>query len=405
MLKLLTFSTLYPSAVMPSHGIFVETRLRHLIASGQAESRVIAPVPWFPLKGERFGEYGRFAATPARETRHGLDISHPRFVRLPKVGMSSAPYTLAWTFLRAARQLQASGYDFDLIDAHYFYPDGVAAVMVARALDKPVVITARGTDINLIPQHAFPRKLILRAAHQADAMITVCEALKDELVALGADPAKVTALRNGVDLSLFHPAGRDEARAALGLTTEAGTRRFTLASVGHLIERKGHERVIGALAELPDVDLLIAGTGPEEGALRRLAESLGVASRVRFLGAQPRLRQREVYVGVDALVLASSREGWANVLLEAMACGTPVAASNVWGTPEVVASPEAGELMPERTAAGVAEAVRRLRASPRDRAATRRYAERFSWDATTQGQLDLFHRILTARRSPELRHA
>lgn len=405
MLKLLTFSTLYPSAVMPSHGIFVETRLRHLIASGQAESRVIAPVPWFPLKGERFGEYGRFAATPARETRHGLDISHPRFVRLPKVGMSSAPYTLAWTFLRAARQLQASGYDFDLIDAHYFYPDGVAAVMVARALDKPVVITARGTDINLIPQHAFPRKLILRAAHQADAMITVCEALKDELVALGADPAKVTALRNGVDLSLFHPAGRDEARAALGLTTEAGTRRFTLASVGHLIERKGHERVIGALAELPDVDLLIAGTGPEEGALRRLAESLGVASRVRFLGALPQARLREVYVGVDALVLASSREGWANVLLEAMACGTPVAASNVWGTPEVVASPEAGELMPERTAAGVAEAVRRLRASPRDRAASRRYAERFSWDATTQGQLDLFHRILTARRSPELRHA
>ena len=405
MLKLLTFSTLYPSAVMPSHGIFVETRLRHLIASGQAESRVIAPVPWFPLQGERFGEYGKFAATPARESRHGLDITHPRFVRLPKVGMSSAPYTLAWTFLRAARQLQASGYDFDLIDAHYFYPDGVAAVMVARALDKPVVITARGTDINLIPQHAFPRKLILRAAHQADAMITVCEALKDELVALGADAAKVTALRNGVDLALFHPAGRDEARAALGLATEAGTPRFTLASVGHLIERKGHELVIGALAGLPDVDLLIAGTGPEEGALRRLAESLGVASRVRFLGALPQARLREVYVGVDALVLASSREGWANVLLEAMACGTPVAASKVWGTPEVVASPEAGELMPERTAAGVAEAVRRLRASPRDRAATRRYAERFSWDATTQGQLDLFHRILTARRSPELRHA
>ena len=401
MLKLLTFSTLYPSAVMPSHGIFVETRLRHLIASGQAESRVIAPVPWFPLKGDRFGEYGKFAATPARESRHGLDITHPRFVRLPKVGMSSAPYTLAWSFLRAARRLQATGYDFDLIDAHYFYPDGVAAVMVARALDKPVVITARGTDINLIPQHAFPRKLILRAAEQADAMITVCEALKDELVALGADPAKVTALRNGVDLTLFHPAGRDEARAALGLASG----RFTLASVGHLIERKGHELVIGALAELPDVDLLIAGTGPEEGALRRLAESLGVTSRVRFLGALPQARLREVYAGVDALVLASSREGWANVLLEAMACGTPVAASNVWGTPEVVASPEAGELMPERTASGVADAVRRLRASPRDRAATRRYAERFSWDATTQGQLDLFHRILTARRSPELRHA
>ncbi|WP_092947784.1 glycosyltransferase family 4 protein [Roseateles sp. YR242] len=400
-MKLLTFSTLYPSAVMPSHGIFVETRLRHLVASGQVESRVIAPVPWFPLKGERYGEYGKFAETPATEERHGLQVSHPRFVRLPKVGMSSAPYTLAWTALRGARALQRSGYDFDLIDAHYFYPDGVAAAMVARALNKPLVITARGTDINLIPAYSFPRKLILRAAAQADAMITVCAALKDELVQLGADAGKVTALRNGVDLNLFHPAGREEARSALGLREG----RFTLASVGHLIERKGHELVIGALAELPDVDLLIAGAGPEEGALRRLAESLGVAARVRFLGALPQARLREIYVGVDALVLASSREGWANVLLEAMACGTPVAASNVWGTPEVVASAEAGELMPSRTAAGVAEAVRRLRHLPRNRVATRRYAEQFSWDATTQGQLDLFQRVLAARGMPEFRHA
>lgn len=402
MLKLLTFSTLYPGETMPNHGIFVQTRLRYLIASGQVDSRVIAPVPWFPFKGERFGEYGRFAAMPARETRFGLDVAHPRFLRLPKIGMSSAPYTLAWTALRAARALQRAGEDFDLIDAHYFYPDGVAAAMVAKALGKPLVITARGTDINLIPQHAFPRRLILRAAAQADASITVCAALKDELVALGAEASKITVLRNGVDLALFHPGGRDEARASLALAPG----RFTLASVGHLIERKGHELVIGALPELPEVDLLIAGAGPEEGALRRLAERLGVADRVRFLGPLPQPRLREVYVGCDALVLASSREGWANVLLEAMACGTPVAASNVWGTPEVVATSEAGELMPERTASGVAVAVRRLREQPRDRSATRRYAEQFSWDATTQGQLELFHRVIAARRGvPELRHA
>ena len=401
MLKLLTFSTLFPSEQMPSHGIFVQTRLRHLLASGQVQARVIAPVPWFPLRGERFGEYGRFAATARHEQRLGLEIEHPRFIRLPKVGMSSAPYTLAWSFLRAARRLQAQGFDFDLIDAHYFYPDGVAAVLVARALGKPVVITARGTDINLIPQHAFPCRLILQAAERADAMITVCAALKDELVGLGAAADKITVLRNGVDLQLFHPGGRDEARAALGLAPG----RFTLASVGHLIERKGHELVISALASLPEVDLLIAGAGPEEGALRRLAERLGLGDRVRFLGALAQPRLREVYVGCDALVLASSREGWANVLLEAMACGTPVAASNVWGTPEVVARPEAGELMPERSAAGVAAAVSALRDRPRDRVATRRYAEQFSWDATTQGQLALFRRVLAARGKELLSHA
>ena len=82
---------------------------------------------------------------------------------------------LAWW---AARRLQASGFDFDLIDAHYFYPDGVAAVMIGRALGKPVTITARGTDINLIPNHALPRRLILQAADRCGHMITVCQALK-----------------------------------------------------------------------------------------------------------------------------------------------------------------------------------------------------------------------------------
>ena len=387
-MRLLTFSTLYPNAVTPQHGIFVETRLRHLLASGRVEARVVAPVPWFPSRHPAFGEYARHAAVPAAEERHGVQVTHPRFALLPKVGMSTAPYTLAWTALRSARRLIADGYDFDLIDAHYFYPDGVAAVMVGKALGKPVVVTARGTDVNLIPRHALPRRMILNAARDCAATVTVCQALKDELVALGAAADKITVLRNGVDLALFHPEERASARAAFGMT------RFTLASVGHLIERKGHELVIEALPALPDARLLIAGSGPEEARLRALAASLGVAGRVEFLGALPQQRLRTLYSGADALVLASSREGWANVLLEAMACGAPVVASNVWGTPEVVAAPEAGVLMAERSARGVADAVAALRGRLPERARTRRYAERFSWDDTTAGLLALFTTVL-----------
>jgi len=393
MIRLLTFSTLYPSAANPEHGIFVETRLRHLLASGAVQSRVIAPVPWFPFRDSRFGEYSRFAATPPREVQHGIDVMHPRFVRLPKIGMTSAPFTLAQGAIGAARQLIRSGYDFDLIDAHYFYPDGVAAVLLGKALRKPVVITARGTDINLIPRHALPRRMILAAARRCAGIITVCAALKDELIALGVDESSVVVLRNGVDLELF---GLEDIRAARGAF---GISRFALASVGHLIRRKGHDLVIGALTELPDVDAYIAGSGPEEGRLRSLARSLGVADRVHFLGALPQERLSTLYNAVDALVLASSREGWANVLLEAMACGTPVVASNVWGTPEVVAAPEAGVLMRERTAAGMVEAVHRLRAALPARTATRRYAEQFSWDETTHGQLELFAKILRTERS------
>jgi len=393
MMRVLTFSTLFPSSARPSHGIFVETRLRELLKSGQVASRVIAPVPWFPSTHPRWGDYARMAATPATEQRHGIDVRHPRYVVIPKVGMNLAPALLARAALPALRRLQAEGFDFDLIDAHYFYPDGVAAVALARALGKPVTITARGTDINLIPQHAGPRRQILDAVAGCSHMMTVCKALKDELVALGAPDDKVTVLRNGVDLQLFHPEDREAARQAHGM------QGFCLASVGHLIDRKGHHHVIAALPQLPEVSLYVAGSGPLEQELRELARSLGVAQRVFFLGNQPQSVLRTLYSAVDALVLASSREGWANVLLEAMACGAPVVASDVWGTPEVVAAPEAGVLMPELSAAGVVAGVQRLRAALPERAATRRYAEGFDWAPTTQGQLDIFARLLAGPRA------
>ena len=215
------------------------------------------------------------------------------------------------------------------------------------------MITARGTDLNLIPRYNLPRRMIQWAAGHAAGMITVCKALKDTLVDLGVAPQRIEVLRNGVDLELFRPGARPERRAELGL------RGRTLLSVGFLVPRKAHDLAIAALPMLPDTDLLIAGEGPEEASLKALAARLGVAERVRFLGALPQARLRDYYGAADALVLASSREGWANVLLESMACGTPVVASNVWGTPEVVAAPEAGVLMAERTPQALAQAVRR----------------------------------------------
>jgi glycosyltransferase involved in cell wall biosynthesis len=304
MIRTLLFSTLYPNSERPSHGIFVETRLRHLLASGELETRVIAPVPWFPLRHTMFGEYAKHAAVPRQEVRNGIHIDHPRYLLLPKIGMNSAPYTLVRTGLAAAKRLIASGYDFDLIDAHYFYPDGVAATLIGKALDKPVVITARGTDINLIPHYPKPREMILQATRDCDAMITVCAALKDEIVGLGGAAEKVTALRNGVDLQLFTPEDKPQARAAFGMPD-----KFVIASVGHLIERNGHHLVIEALAQIPDGELYLAGGGEEEGRLRALAEQLGVTQRVHFLGAMPQARLRTLYSAADGLVLASSREG------------------------------------------------------------------------------------------------
>lgn len=389
-MKLLTFSSLFPNSVKPGHGIFVETRLRYLLASGRASSRVVAPVPWFPFKHPRFGSYASFAKVALQEQRNGIDVSHPRYLVIPKVGMGLAPRMMANAAKPVIGRMIDEGYDFDLIDAHYFYPDGVAAAMLARHFNKPLVITARGSDISLIPHYPGPRKMILWAASQAKGIITVCNALRDELVQLGADSNKITPLRNGVDLERFQIINRDAARNRLGLG------RFTLIAVGHLVPVKGHTLILDAMRLMPDVELLIAGDGPERSNLEALAQTNGVTDRVRFLGAVPQTELRDYYGAADAMVLASSREGWANVLLESMACGTPVVASRVWGTPEVVAAPDAGRLMEERTPQGLADAVRALRETYPDRAATRRYAEGFSWDDTTEGQLKLFSRVLGA---------
>lgn len=391
-LQLLTFSGLYPNAARPNHGIFVENRLRHLVASGGASSFVVAPVPYFPSSSPIFRSWASHARAPDREERHGIAVLHPRYPVIPKIGMSAAPWLLYRAMLPFLRRLLASERKFDAIDAHYVYPDGVAAVWLGKKLRLPVVVTARGTDVNDIPRHAIPRRLIQGAIAGSEALIAVSAALKQAMIALGAPAEKVTVLRNGVDTEQFQPpADREAARAALGLT------RTTLLSVGHLIERKGHHLVIQALAKLPDTDLLIAGEGPERAHLTALVRERGLGERVRLLGARPHAEMAALYGAADLLVLASSREGWANVLLESMACGTPVVATNIWGNPEVVQRREAG-VIAERDPDALGAAVGDLLTDPPARAATRAYAEGFSWDATTAGQLALFRDVVSRSR-------
>lgn len=391
-IKTLVVSTLFPSSVRPVFGIFVETRLRELLKSGKVQSRVIAPVPWFPLTNRRFGEYAEYASTPLEEVRHGIAVSHPRYFLPPKVGMNLAPHTLASSILAKAREIQRSGFDFDLIDAHYYYPDGVAAGIVARKLKKPYVVTARGTDLNLIPEYPRPRRLILETAHHAAASIGVCKALMNRLAELGADPAKLNVMRNGVDLERFHPVDQRSARELLNLGDER-----ILLSVGHLVERKGHHLAIEALTSLPqDFILVIAGSGPDLGSLKALAEAKGLTPRVRFVGQVANEQLKYLYSAADALVLCSSREGWANVLLESMACGTPAVATNIWGTPEVINTPSAGRLMHARTSAALVESLNDLFSDPPSRRLVRQHAECFGWDATSQAQVNLFREIANA---------
>jgi glycosyltransferase involved in cell wall biosynthesis len=389
-MKTVTFSTLYPNLVQPRNGIFIEQRLRHLLKTGAVESHVVAPVPWFPWPQPVFGHYGDFARVPYYEERHGIPVYHPRYPLLPKVGLSSAPLMMATAVKPVLEGMIERGFDFDLIDAHYVYPDGVAAVILGQHFGKPVVMSVLGDDVISYPEFLIPRRLLLWAVDHALGITSVCAALKDRLVDLGAPEERVRVVLHGVDLELFQPVDRDAVRRRLGL---AGT---VLLSVGHAIERKGHHLAIEALRNLPELTLMIAGDGPYEETLRTLAATFGVEDRVRFLGHIEQEDLKDYYGAADALVLASSREGIANVLLEAMACGTPVIATAVWGTPEAVTCSEAGVLMKERTAVALVEAARRLFESYPDRAATRLHAASFSWERTSRDHLEVLRGALAA---------
>ena len=122
-ISILTVSTLFPNSLQPSHGIFVETRLRRLVSDGKVRAHVLAPVTWAPPVLSRFR---KLRQVPDRELRNGLTLEHPRYLVIPKIGMNLAPHTLYRAMRRRLRQLQDAGFRPDLIDAHYFYPDGGA---------------------------------------------------------------------------------------------------------------------------------------------------------------------------------------------------------------------------------------------------------------------------------------
>lgn len=387
-MRTITFSTLYPNGIAPRHGIFIEQRLRHLVSTGEVETRVVAPVPWFPFTHPVFGRYSAFARVPASEERHGLEIRHPHYPLLPKVGLSTAPLLMAAASRPVLQEMIDQGFDFDVIDSHYLYPDGVAAILLGQWFGKPVTMTALGDDVITYPRYRIPRRLLLWGLRHAGGVSSVCQALKDKLIEWGASGDEVRVIVHGVDLDLFQPVDRDLVRRRLGLH---GT---VLLTVGHLTARKGHHLAIQALPELPGVTLLVVGDGWYAEGLRELAASSGVADRVRFLGHVDQEDLKDYYCAADALVLASSREGMANVLLESMACGTPVIATAVWGTPEAVNVPEAGVLMQERSAGALVEAARKLFAAWPDREATRRHAATFRWERTSAEHLEVLRGAL-----------
>lgn len=377
-MKVLVLTSLYPNSAQPNLGVFVENRTRRLAAAGIAV-RVVAPVfvPVWPLT--RMARF-RKALPAEQEQQHGLTVYHPHVPQIPGLWARN-PGAMTGTCLPLLREIRRE-FAFDVIDAHFFYPDGVAAARLSQLLHIPCVITSRGSDVTDWPKRPAARTMILEAAATAKALAAVSASLADEMRALGMDPKKITILRNGVDLDHFKPMDRESARAKYGVYGKC------VLSVAALVPLKSHHVTIEAVAALPDVTLLIAGQGPEQQNLQSLIDRLGVQSRIKLLGPVPHADLTSLYNAADIFVLSSTREGLPNVVLEAIACGTPVVVTPVGGSVEVIDDPRAGTSYPVGDAAALRVALQAYFDHPPSREAVRASAERFSWAATTTAQIE-----------------
>jgi len=389
-LRVLSLSTLYPHDLAPGFGVFVDRQMQAVAARGDVDLTLVSPLglPPFPLS--LHPRYRALRDLPEQEQCGKVRVLRPRFTLLPAIGARFNAGAITRAVLPLARELHARQ-PFDLIDAQFFHPDGLAAVRIAEALNLPVSIKARGADIHHWGRHKGTAAQVLAAGQRATGLLAVAEGLANDMVALGLPHEKIGIHRTGLDADLFRRYNRRMCRNQLGLPCNARV----LATVGALIPRKGQRFAIEALAELPDAILLLAGRGEDEAMLRSLAERLGVADRVRFLGAVPHGELPIVLNAADIFVLPSASEGLANAWVEALACGTPVITTPIPGAQELLTNPAWGRMVP-REGPAIAAAVRDILSAPPAPETVQAAVAGMSWQANAAALVAHWRRLVAA---------
>lgn len=306
---------------------------------------------------------------------------------------------MALGIIREAARLHAR-YRFDLVDGHFIFPDGMAAALSAQVLKIPVVLSARGSDIHQFSTFRTIRPQIVHTLRRADRIISVCAALKDSMGRLGISAGEIDVIPNGIDANRFAVLDRFEARERLGIPKE----NKLILAVGSLVPVKRHDRLIRALPMVlkrhPKARVYVVGEGPERNALQAEVVSIGLSEQVKLVGHRPNIELWHWHNAADTFCLASSREGWANVIMESLACGTPVVATNVFGAPEIVTHSHVGTLVDQTTesiASGLIAALDRKW----DRVAIRKHVEGRSWDVVAREVEAVFQQVLDGRKRQE----
>lgn len=411
--RLIVFSSLFPSQATPTSGTFIRERMFKV--AEHIPIVVVSPQPWSPFDGiVRLFRTSFRPVMPRFENLDGIDIYRPRWLSIPGIGKRFDGWLMwrgsEWLVRKLHEQFGAT-----LIDAHFLYPDGWAASRIAARLGLACTITLRGSkDEWLIGTNR--ERFLVEAMHRATKLFSVSESLKRNVAErLGIAGDKVTVVGNGVDTKKFLRIPQSEARRRLGIPLDAKV----VLGVGGLVPRKGFHRVIPLIGELrerhPNLLYLVVGGGATQANMLRdlktLAERHGVGKAVRFCGPKRPEELSTYYSAADVFALATEHEGWANVFLEAMACGLPVISTRVGGNAEVVLEPTTGELVDWWDPSGFADALERALSHDWDHSAIIEYARANSWESRVERLVAEFHLlsgIQTTRqgdRAPELADA
>ncbi len=379
-MNVVSLSLCYPSERTPFAGLFVQRRLRAL--TQMADVRVINPIPTPP--------WSRHRAT--WQSEGPPTCRHVPMPYLPLVGKPLNPTLYARTIRPIIASWSRQG-TIDVMDAHFCWPDAVAANRVAREMRIPYTVTLRGL-LGKYGRDATKRRSIVHALNEAAAVIAVSQALRQDAIRLGVDVSRIHVIPNGIDTAIFKPGHKTEARRSLGRANN----ETILITVGHLCPRKGFHRVLEVLPDLARVDptiryVIVGDDGAERRfsrRLQRLARRLDVADRATFTGALEPQGVARWLQAADVFVLPTTNEGCCNALKEALATGLPVVCTDVGGNHEIVTE-EAGRLVPCGDRAALTDAIRRILQKTPDRRAVACAAPERSWARVAEETAAVLH--------------
>lgn len=341
MLKIASVCRTLPTPETPGAGVFVLRRLAAM--AEESEIRILQPVPCLPP----LRPLPTWAQSAGHEI-HGSTIHHAPMFYVPGLLKSLDGRWLERSIVPRLREWHRQD-PLDAIDAHFGYPDGVGCVRAARRLGLPVFVTIRGFEAERVEAPGIGRQIV-DALTTANGCVSVSHSLRDTMVGHGVPAERITVIPNAIDRSVFRPGDRIAARQALSLPSDGAL----IVSVGHLVSLKRHDVVLRAIARLRErgrsVCLALVGGADYEPecpeALRRLAEDLGIAGLVSFIGPVEPARVADWLRAADAFALGTRREGCCNAILEALATGTPVVTTPVGDNPHFVTNGLNGALVP-----------------------------------------------------------